>query len=174
MRGDRTSGSFAQSRSEALACNGIVATSQPLAAQAGLKIREQGGDAFDAAVAGTMTVAKTLEPAAVLAEEGFGITERIRHAWLDGAQFTAADPDSNVTFLKDGKLPQLYDVVRNLVLALALGLAGADRTVFLPGWFRFDGIIGGSVAFLILQTLNILWSIVPARHRAPRLRPGER
>ena len=36
-RGDRSSGWLAQSRSEVLARNGIVTTSQPLAAQAGLQ-----------------------------------------------------------------------------------------------------------------------------------------
>ena len=35
VRGDRTSGWLAQTRSEVLARNGVVATSQPLAAQAG-------------------------------------------------------------------------------------------------------------------------------------------
>ena len=36
VRGDRTSGWLPQTRSEVLARNGVVATSQPLAAQAGL------------------------------------------------------------------------------------------------------------------------------------------
>ena len=50
-RGDRTSGYLAQSRSEVLARNGMVATSQPLAAQAGLQILKNGGNAIDAGVA---------------------------------------------------------------------------------------------------------------------------
>ena len=37
-RGDRSSGWLPQSRSEVLARNGMVATSQPLAAEAGLQI----------------------------------------------------------------------------------------------------------------------------------------
>ena len=40
VRGDRTSGWLPQTRSEVLARNGVVATSQPLAAQAGLNILE--------------------------------------------------------------------------------------------------------------------------------------
>ena len=60
-RGDRSSGWLPQSRSEVLARNGIVATSQPLAAQAGLQILKNGGNAFDAAVT-TAAVMNVVEP----------------------------------------------------------------------------------------------------------------
>src|SRR5215470_347216 len=48
--GDRSEGWAAQRRSEVMARNGMVATSQPLAAQAGLDILKKGGNAIDAAV----------------------------------------------------------------------------------------------------------------------------
>jgi len=61
VRGDRAEGWLAQSRSPVMARNGIVVTSQPLAAQAGLRILMQGGNAIDAAVA-TVATLNVVEP----------------------------------------------------------------------------------------------------------------
>jgi gamma-glutamyltranspeptidase/glutathione hydrolase len=61
VRGDRSEGWRPQSRSEVIAQHGMVATSQPLAAQTGLQVLMQGGNAIDAAVA-TAAVLNVVEP----------------------------------------------------------------------------------------------------------------
>jgi gamma-glutamyltranspeptidase / glutathione hydrolase len=61
VRGARSQGWPAQSRSEVMAQHGMVVTSQPLAAQVGLQILQHGGNAIDAAV-GTAAALNLMEP----------------------------------------------------------------------------------------------------------------
>lgn len=215
IRGDRGYGWAGQTRSEVLARNGMVATSQPLAAEAGLDILKAGGNAFDAAVAtaavmnvvepesagiggdmfmlawvakekklvaldgsgrapsgatlerfrgrkltampyvgiesavvpgtvdawdtvlkryGSMSFKQVLEPAARIAEDGFGVTERIAGEWKQYAELLAQDPDTKATYLPGGQPAALYSVYRNPNLAKAFRLMQRDgRDAFYKG-----------------------------------------
>jgi gamma-glutamyltranspeptidase/glutathione hydrolase len=59
IRGERAYGWPQQSRSEVMASQGMVVTSQPLAAQAGLQILMKGGNAIDAAVTAASVLSVT-------------------------------------------------------------------------------------------------------------------
>lgn len=84
--------------------------------------------------AGTMTFRETLAPAAALAEEGFGITERIHNDWIYGATVLADDPESVATYLVGGQPPQTYDLFRNPALARTFRLLqGQGRDAFYKG-----------------------------------------
>ncbi|MEM1143741.1 MAG: gamma-glutamyltransferase family protein [Pseudomonadota bacterium] len=83
---------------------------------------------------GTMGFEETFERAARIAEEGWGQAER-RHRDLTGAQERLLeDPDSAATFLREGKVPPLYSIIRNPDLASALRLIQKDgRKAFYEG-----------------------------------------
>lgn len=56
-------------------------------------------------------------------------------------------------------------VIRNVVLSLLLGVAAYTKG--LPGdlYMLVNGLLTGGVLFIILQSLTLLWSIVPAWRR---------
>ena len=245
VRGNRASGWFAQTRSEVVARNGVVAASQPLAAQAGLQILKSGGNAFDAAVAtaavlnlvepgstgiggdvfvlawlakenklialngsgrspsgatpahmaergfkkempaqgidsatipgavdgwdallkraGTMTFKQVLEPAAVLADQGFGITERIRNDWVSGVDVLKDDSDSVTTYLVNGKAPDTYAIFRNPDLAKAFRvLQTQGRDAFYKGEIAQAIVakstaLGGTITMEDLAATHATW-----------------
>jgi Methylamine utilisation protein MauE len=56
-------------------------------------------------------------------------------------------------------------VIRNVVMVLLLGLAVLSTGKAADLRATVDGLVVGGVLFVILQSLNILWSIVPAWRR---------
>jgi gamma-glutamyltranspeptidase / glutathione hydrolase len=110
VRGDRASGWSEQTRSEVLARNGVVATSQPLAAEAGLAVLKRGGNAFDAAVA-TAAVLNVVEPASAgIGGDVFVLAWSAREQRLIGLNGSGRAPSGASTeriraLSTDGKVP---------------------------------------------------------------------
>ncbi|MFD9894089.1 gamma-glutamyltransferase family protein [Amycolatopsis sp. NPDC059027] len=73
VRGDRPAGWGGQTRAEVVARNGVVATSQPVAAQAGLKILAEGGTSADAAVATAAVLGLVEEGSASIGGDSFAL-----------------------------------------------------------------------------------------------------
>jgi hypothetical protein len=63
-------------------------------------------------------------------------------------------------------------VSRNVLLALLLAAAAAAPPGRPDGWAVVNGLLAGGALFLVLQSLNALWAIIPVvRRQAPR-QPG--
>lgn len=96
---------------------------------------------------GTMSFKQTLQPAVRIAEQGFGVTERIATEWGNREAFLKANPESAKVYLVDGKAPKLYSVFRNPDLAKTL------RTLQAEGR---DAFYKGSIAQAIVAHSNAL------------------
>ena len=94
VRGDRQGNWVDQTRSEVLARHGAVATSQPLAAQAGLDILKRGGNAADAAVATAAMLGVTEPYSAGLGGDMFAIYYSAKRHRLYGLNASGWAPKS--------------------------------------------------------------------------------
>ncbi|WP_164155893.1 gamma-glutamyltransferase [Sandarakinorhabdus rubra] len=244
LPGQRANGWAGQTRSEVVASEGMVATSHPMAVQAGIDILKAGGNAFDAAVAvaavlnvvepgsagiggdgfvlawsaaekkmvaldgsgraptgasierlkrlgharvpgigiesavvpgavdmwdvllkryGSRDFRAVLEPAARIAETGFGISERIGRDWADDGQILNSDPETARVHLPGGKAPPLYSRFTNPDLGKAFRLLQqGGRDAFYKGpiaqaIIRRAGELGGQITQADFDRVHAEW-----------------
>jgi hypothetical protein len=61
-------------------------------------------------------------------------------------------------------------VSRNVLLALLLIAAGAAPSGIPDAWTMVNGLLAGGALFVVLQSLNVLWTVIPALR--PTKQPG--
>jgi gamma-glutamyltranspeptidase / glutathione hydrolase len=143
--------SFASRRSNIVAQNGLVATSQPLAAQAGLDVLKAGGNAIDAAIATVATLC-VVEPCSTgIGGDAFALIWMAKEGKLYGLNASGPAPQAltadllrkqgHTTFpLQGGLTVTVPGSLRGWQLALdRFGTLGLDRLLRQPISYARDG-----------------------------------
>ncbi len=105
---DRPAGRLGAGRSVIWARNGLVATSQPLAVQAGLRILQQGGNAVDAAVAAAAVLAVVEPMSTGLGADMFAMVYIAKTGELRGLNGSGFSPQAvNRVFFLSKNLKQI-------------------------------------------------------------------
>ena len=142
VRGDRQWFWTEQTRSEVLARHGIVATSQPLAAQAGLQILKQGGNAADAAVATAAMLGLTEPESAGIGGDMEAIYYSANNHRLYGLNAAGWAPASAT--------PEFYHQ-KGMNSVPAYGVFSATVPGAVDGWSRFLNRFGRMSLAHVLQ-----------------------
>lgn len=134
-RGDRISGSNFESRSPVLAKHGMVATSHPLATQAGLCILQKGGTAVDAAIAANAVLGAVEPNNGGIGGDLFAIVWSAREGKLYGLNASGRSPKG----LSYDKLKELSAGKSTMPLygPLTISVPGA-----VDGWFELHNRFG--------------------------------
>src|SRR6266849_1620398 len=141
-----------QGRSMVISRNGVVAAESPLAAQAGVRILERGGNAVDAAIAtnammggvdgwqkladkfGRKKLAEDLAAAIRMAQDGFPVPEWTAAYWAGEVDYLRTDETAAKTYLPGDRAPKMGEVFRNPELAWSLEqIAQHGREAFYKG-----------------------------------------
>lgn len=134
-RGDRISGSNFESRSPVLATHGMVATSHPLATQAGLDILKKGGTAVDAAIAANAVLGAVEPNNGGIGGDLFAIVWSARDRKLYGLNASGRSP-KGLTYEKLKELNQGKTSVP-LYGPLSISVPGT-----VDGWFELHRRFG--------------------------------
>ncbi len=134
---DRVTGQTYATRSEVIAANGMVATSQPLASQIGLEILKSGGNAIDAAIAANAALGLMEPTGNGIGGDLFAIVWHAKSQKLYGLNASGRSPYA-LTFSKLTK--ELKALKRNTIPPYGMLPISVPGTV--DGWFELHNKFG--------------------------------
>lgn len=155
---------FPSRRSNLIARNGMVATSQPLAAQAGLAVLQAGGNAVDAAIAAVATLCVVEPTSTGIGGDAFALIWMAQEGQLFGLNASGPAPagltaevvrsQGHTTFPTLGALPvTVPGALRGWQLALErFGTLGLDTLLQRPIQYARDG-------FPVSQRIARAWGL---------------
>ena len=135
--GDRVTGELFATRSEVFAKNGMVATSQPLATQAGLEVLRAGGTAVDAAIAANATLGLVEPTGNGMGGDLFAIVWDAEEGKLYGLNASGRSPKSLTLETLRAELEELGRDSIPPLGPLPVSVPGA-----VDGWFELHGKFG--------------------------------
>jgi gamma-glutamyltranspeptidase/glutathione hydrolase len=143
---DRVTGKTFATRSEVIAANGMVATSQPLASQIGLQVLKDGGNAIDAAIAANAALGLMEPTGNGIGGDLFAIVWHEKSQKLYGLNASGRSPQG----LSLSKLKQeLSELNRDTIPPYGMLPISVPGTV--DGWFELHNKFGKLPMKKILQ-----------------------
>ncbi len=139
--------SFPSRRSNIVAANGIVATSQPLASQAGLEILKAGGNALDAAIATVATLC-VVEPCSTgIGGDAFALIWNAKEQKLYGLNASGPSPAALTSELVRSQGHEKYPPLGGLAVTVPGSLRGWELALNRFGSMGLDTIIKQAIQY---------------------------
>lgn len=138
---------FPSRRSNIIAANGIVATSQPLASQAGLDILKAGGNAIDAAIATVATLC-VVEPCSTgIGGDAFALIWHAKDKKLYGLNASGPAPAKLSADLVRSKGNETFPALGGLAVTVPGSLRGWELALNRFGSMELDSIIKQAIQY---------------------------
>lgn len=153
---------FPSRRSNVLAANGLVATSQPLAAQAGLSILQAGGNAIDAAVATVATLC-VIEPTSTgVGGDAFALIWDAKRQKLAGLNASGPAPQALTADLVRSQGHQVFPHTGALTVTVPGSVRGWQSALARFGTMGLDALLAPAIdyaqrGFPVSQRIAAAW-----------------
>lgn len=139
--------SFPSRRSNVIARNGLVATSQPLAAQAGLAILQAGGNAVDAAIATVATLCVTEPCSTGIGGDAFALIWMANEGRLVGLNASGPAPQSLTGVLMRAQGYDVFPARGGLAVTVPGSLRGWELALDRYGTMELSRLLERPIAY---------------------------